>query len=242
MALFLALVLCLAASIASADVFFAPSDSKIPFTTFEQLQEVCTAARAGSTPVAMYTQGMTTLVDTLMAEKKVTVAYVSAYLNADTMWIWSIYQGGKVMTTLVNSDQWASGNPTEPQNGSRYAAYSSKDKGLISTTGSNNYPVACEYENTTSITSKKFPWWAILIAAVGVVAVVAVAAFCLCCRKKRHNDEDDEDGELTTRNSSLSCGTSDKDSDQSENSWVCTSSRSSFTGEATSVDDASSAS
>ncbi|CBZ23270.1 hypothetical protein LMXM_04_0390 [Leishmania mexicana MHOM/GT/2001/U1103] len=226
--------MCLAAGIVSAGMLLAPSDSKIPFTTIGQLQQVCAATQAGSTPVAMYTAAMTALVVNLMNEQKVTQAYVSAYLNADRRWTWSVYEGGDVIETLMNSNQWASGNPTGAHTTYRHAAYSTTDKGLISVTGYDNYPVICNYENRTDYSppGKRFPWWGtlILVAAVVVVAV-AVAVCCLCCKRKQFDDAGDEDSELTTHNASFgSCGTSHTDSDKSDGSSVFTSRRSSFSG------------
>ncbi|TPP52383.1 hypothetical protein CGC20_15745 [Leishmania donovani] len=242
MAVLLALAMCLAASIASADMLLAPSDS-IPFTTFGQLQQVCAATQAGSTPVAMYTATMTALVANLMSEKKVTHAYVSAYLNADRRWTWFVYEGGEVIETLMNSSQWATGNPTGAHTTYRHVVYSTTDKGLISATGYDNYPVVCKYENQTDYSppGKRFPWWSILIVVVVVAVVVTVAVCCLCCKRKQFDDAGDEDSELTTHNGSFrSYGTSHTDSNKSDGSSLFTSRRSSSSGSESQSDGSSS--
>lgn len=243
MAVLLALAMCLAASIACADMLLAPSDSKIPFTTFGQLQQVCAATQAGSTPVAMYTATMTALVADLMSDKKVTHAYVSAYLNADRRWTWFVYEGGEVIETLMNSSQWAPGNPTGAHTTYRHAAYSTTDKGLISATGYDSYPVVCKYENQTDYSppGKRFPWWSILIVVVVVVVVVTVAVCCLCCKRKRFDDAGDEDSELTTHNGSFrSYSTSHTDSNKSDGSSPLTSRRSPSSGSESRSDGSSS--
>ncbi|KAG5507869.1 hypothetical protein JIQ42_07160 [Leishmania sp. Namibia] len=219
MAVLVAFSLCLLSSIASADLLLAPSDSKIPLTGFDQLQAVCTAVQLGSTPVAMYTTAMTTLVANLMREKKVTQAYVSAYLNADRKWIWLVYEGNEATTTLVDSHLWASGNPAGPHTTYRYAAYSTTDGGLISSTGYDTYPVVCSYEKKPNDSPpKKFPWWGILIIVLSVVVALAIVTVCCCCsKKKKHDDAEEENSEFSLRSDSFSSrGDTDTGSSKSD--------------------------
>ncbi|KAK7202048.1 hypothetical protein NESM_000273400 [Novymonas esmeraldas] len=199
-----------AASVASADVILAASGSKVPFASFAALQEVCTAAQSGSVPLAMYNSNtdMQTLVTNLMQSKSVARAYVSAHLNSDRMWLWSVSQGGTTVEVVVDSKDWATGYPTGPYSTYTYAAYSTTDKGLVDTPGLDSYPVLCDYTKTTDYNPKKgFPWWAILIIVLVVVAAAVAAAvvvYCCCCRKKKSYDDadaDDEDGSRVTSRS-----------------------------------------
>lgn len=191
----------------------------------------------------MYATTMTSLVASLMQDKKVTQAYVSAYLNADRKWLWYIYEAGQVIETLVNSSQWASGNPTGAYTTYRYAAYSTQDRGLISSTGYDNYPVICNYEDRISYSppEKKFPWWAILILVLSVAAVIMIfIVYCCCCKKKQYDDAD-EDSELATRSGSFrSRGSSHAGSSKSDGSSSFASSRRSSFSESESQCDGSS--
>ncbi|KAG5487473.1 hypothetical protein LSCM1_07428 [Leishmania martiniquensis] len=226
MAALASFVICLASSIASAGVFLAPSDSKVPFSGFDQLQALCTAVQAGSTPVSVYTDAMTSIVENLMREKKVAEAYVSAYLNADRQWLWFVYEGSQATTMLVDSRRWASGNPTGPHTTYRYAAYSTTDGGLISSAGYDTYPVVCSSEKKVEDSPpKRFPWWGTLIVVLAVVvALVGGIVGCCCWRKKRRSNTEDEDSECSFRNDSFdnggSAGTSSRKSDGSASSFA----------------------